>query len=397
MTAMPMALEGVRVLDFTQMMMGPWATQFLGDMGADVVKVERPGAGEWERGLRAMGELLGGQSPFFLAMNRNKRSLTLNLKHPRAREVVLRLAGTADLVTENFRPGVMDRLGIGYDDLRQVNSSLVYVAGTGYGPDGPYADRPGQDLLVQSVSGLAAYGGRRDDPPTPAGSSIVDASTALLLAFSAMVGLFHRERTGQGQRIDVSLLNTAVALQCQELAAFLNCERRFERSQAGIGGAWLSAPFGIYRTADGHLALAMGSLAVLGELLDLPELAAYDTPERAWADRDHVYRLLAARLPERSTGDWLAMLATRDVWCAPVQTFDQLVDDPQVVHNQLLTTVDYPGLGEVRVVGVPARFSGTPGTIRLGPPAVGQHTDEVLASAGYTAGEIRRLHEDGCV
>jgi crotonobetainyl-CoA:carnitine CoA-transferase CaiB-like acyl-CoA transferase len=397
MTGPAMALEGVRVLDFTQMMMGPWATQFLGDMGADVVKVERPGAGEWERGLRAMGELLGGQSPFFLAMNRNKRSLTLNLKHLRAREVVLRLAATADLVTENFRPGVMDRLGIGYEALRAVNPSLVYVAGTGYGPDGPYADRPGQDLLVQSVSGLAAHGGRRDDPPTPAGSSIVDASTALLLAFSAMVGLFHRERTGQGQRIDVSLLSTAVALQCQELAAFLNSERRFERSQAGIGGAWLSAPFGIYRTADGHLALAMGSLAVLGELLDLPELAAYDTPERAWADRDHVYRLLAARLPERPTGDWLAILATRDVWCAPVQTFDQLVDDPQVAHNQLLTTVGYPGLGEVRVVGVPARFSGTPGTIRLGPPAVGQHTDEVLASAGYTAGEIRRLHEDGCV
>ena len=392
-----MALEGVRVLDFTQMMMGPWATQFLGDMGADVVKVERPGAGEWERGLRAMGELLGGQSPFFLAMNRNKRSLTLNLKHPRAREVVLRLAATADLVTENFRPGVMDRLGIGYDDLGEVNPSLVYVAGTGYGPDGPYVDRPGQDLLIQSVSGLAAYGGRRGDPPTPAGSSIVDASTALLLAFSAMVGLFHRERTGQGQRIDVSLLNTAVALQCQELAAFLNSGRRFERSQAGIGGAWLSAPFGIYRTADGHLALAMGSLAVLGELLGLPELAAYDSPERAWADRDHVYRLLAARLPERPTADWLALLATRDVWCAPVQSFDQLVDDPQVAHNQLLTTVDYPGLGEVRVVGVPARFSGTPGTIRLGPPAVGQHTDEVLAAAGYGADEIRRLHDEGCV
>jgi crotonobetainyl-CoA:carnitine CoA-transferase CaiB-like acyl-CoA transferase len=232
-----MALEGVRVLDFTQMMMGPWATQFLGDMGAEVIKVERPGSGEWERGLRAMGELLGGQSPFFLAMNRNKRSLTLNLKHPRAREVVLRLAGTCDLVTENFRPGVMDRLGMGYEDLRAVNPSLVYVAGTGFGPDGPYADRPGQDLLVQSISGLAAYGGRRDDPPTPAGSSIVDASTALLLAFSSMVGLFHRERTGQGQRIDVSLLDTAVALQCQELTAYLNSQRRFERSQAGIGGA----------------------------------------------------------------------------------------------------------------------------------------------------------------
>lgn len=391
------ALAGVRVLDFTQMMMGPWATQFLGDMGAEVIKVERPGSGEWERGLRAMGELLGGQSPFFLAMNRNKKSLTLNLKDPRAREVVLRLAGTCDLVTENFRPGVMDRLGMGYDDLRTVNPSLVYVAGTGFGPDGPYADRPGQDLLVQSMSGLAAYGGRRDDPPTPAGSSVVDASTALLLAFSAMVGLFHRERTGEGQRIDVSLLNTAVALQCQELAAFLNSERRFQRSQAGIGGAWLSAPFGVYRTADGHLALAMGSLAVLGELLDLPELAGYDTPERAWADRDEVYRILARRLPERPTAQWLELLATRDVWCAPVQTFEELVDDPQVIHNELLATVDYPGVGEVRVVGVPARFSQTPGTIRLGPPAVGQHTDEILGSLGYSAAEVGRLRQEGCV
>jgi crotonobetainyl-CoA:carnitine CoA-transferase CaiB-like acyl-CoA transferase len=397
MATSKLALEGVRVLDFTQMMMGPWATQFLGDMGAEIVKVERPGSGEWERGLRAMGELLGGQSPFFLAMNRNKRSLTLNLKDPRSREVVLRLAATCDLVTENFRPGVMDRLGIGYDDLRAVNPSIVYVAGTGYGPDGPYADRPGQDLLIQSMSGLAAYGGRGIDPPTPSGSSIVDASTALLLAFSAMVGLFHRERTGEGQRIDVSLLNTAVALQCQELTAFMNMERRWERSEAGIGGAWLSAPFGIYRTADGHLALAMGSLAVLGELLDLPELAGYDTPERAWAERDDVYRIIARRLPERATGAWLDLLATRDVWCAPVRTFDDVVGDPQVAHNELLATVDYPGVGEVRVVGMPARFSETPGTIRLGPPTVGQHTDEILGSLGYSAEEIRRLRQEGCV
>jgi len=225
----------------------------------------------------------------------------------------------------------------------------------------------------------------------------VDAATALLLAFSAMVGLFHRERTGEGQRIDVSLLDTAVALQCQELAAFMNSQRRFQRSRAGIGGAWLSAPFGIYPTADGHLALAMGSLAVLGELLELPELARFDTPERAWADRDHVYRVIAGRLAERATAAWLELLASRDVWCAPVQTFDQVVADPQVAHNELLATVQYPGVGEVRVVGMPARFSKTPGTIRLGPPVVGQHTDELLAALGYGAEEIRRLREEGCV
>ena len=393
----PKALEGVRVLDFTQMMMGPWATQFLGDMGADVIKIERPGTGEWERGLRAMGELLAGQSPFFLAMNRNKKSVTLNLKEPRTRDIIRRLVETCDLVTENFRPGVLDRLGIGYEDLRSVNPSIIYVSGTGFGPDGPYADRPGQDLLIQSMSGLAAYGGRRGDPPTPSGSSIVDASTALMLAFSAMVGLFHRERTGQGQRIDVDLFDVAIALQCQELTAHMNMERRWERSEAGIGGAWLSAPFGIYATSDGHLALAMGSLTMLGEALELPNLAAYDTPERAWADRDQVYRLIAARLRERPTGSWLQAFGPRDVWCARVQTFDDLVGDPQVAHNGVLASVPYPGAGDVRVVGVPVRFSETPGTIRLGPPTVGQHTDEVLASIGYSEDEIHDLHMTRCV
>jgi crotonobetainyl-CoA:carnitine CoA-transferase CaiB-like acyl-CoA transferase len=395
MTAM--ALEGIRVLDFTQMMMGPWATQFLGDMGAEVIKIERPGIGEWERGLRSSGDLLDGQSPFFLAMNRNKKSVSLNLKDAKARDIVLRLARDADLVVENFRPGVMDRLGLGYDDLREANPSVVYVSGSGFGQTGPYVDRPGQDLLIQAMSGLAAYGGRASDPPMPSGSSIVDASTALLLAFSSMVGLVHKLRTGEGQRIDVSLFDTAIALQCQEIAAFLNMERGFERSRAGIGGAWLSAPFGIYRTADDHLALAMASLAVVGELLEEPRLAAFDDPRRAYDDRDEVYELVQAKLVERPTAAWLELLATKDVWCAPVQTFADVVDDPQVAHNELLTTVELPNGGALRVVGVPVRFSATPGSIRSGPPAVGQHTDEVLASMGYDDEEIRTLRDDGVV
>jgi crotonobetainyl-CoA:carnitine CoA-transferase CaiB-like acyl-CoA transferase len=392
-----MALEGVRILDFTQMMMGPWATQFLGDMGAEVLKVERPGTGEWERGLRAMGELIDGQSPFFLAMNRNKKSLTLNLKDPQAREVVLRLAERSNAVVENFRPGVMDRLGMGFEELRRVNPSIVYVAGTGYGPDGPYVGRPGQDLLIQSMSGLAANGGRRVYTPTPSGSSIVDASTALLLAFSTMVGLFHQQRTGEGQRIDVSLYGTAIALQCQELAAFMNMSKRFDRSAAGIGGAWLSAPFGIYRTADGHIALAMGSLAVLAELLEVPELAAYDAPDSAYDERDEAYRLVQGRLVERPTDEWLKLLATKDVWCAPVQTFEDVVDDPQAAHSGWFTTVEHPNGGELRVVGIPMRFGVTPGTIRSGPPAVGRHTDEVLAEIGFGEEAIRRFHEEGVV
>jgi crotonobetainyl-CoA:carnitine CoA-transferase CaiB-like acyl-CoA transferase len=392
-----MALDGIRVLDFTQMMMGPWATQFLADMGAEVIKVERPGVGEWERGLRAAGRLLGGQSPFFLAMNRNKKSLTLNLKDARARDIVLKLAATCDLVTENFRPGVLDRLGLGYDDLRRVNPSIVYVSGSGFGSGGPYAGRPGQDLLVQAMSGLAAYGGRRDDAPTPCGSSVVDASTALLLAYSAMVALFHRERTGEGQKVEVNLFATAIALQCQEITAFFNSEGGFTRSEAGIGAAWLDAPFGIYRTADGWIALSMMSLAELGDVLALPELAGYDDAERAFAERDAVKRLLEPVLAGRPTAEWLKRLGGRGLWCAPVQDFADLENDPQVAHAGLIQTVPHPDGGEVRVVGPPMSFSQTPGVIRTGPPAVGQHTAEVLKGLGYSDDELRALREDGVV
>jgi crotonobetainyl-CoA:carnitine CoA-transferase CaiB-like acyl-CoA transferase len=212
-----------------------------------------------------------------------------------------------------------------------------------------------------------------------------------------MVGLFHRERTGDGQRIDVSLFNTAVALQCQEITAFLNMERRFERSDAGIGGAWLSAPFGIYRTADRPIAIAMASLSVVGELIGAPELAAFDDDRHAFDDRDEAYRIVQDRLLERPAAEWLEVLATKDVWAAPVNAFDDLVDDPHVAHNDLIRTVQHPAGGQIRVVGVPMRFSETPGEIRSGPPRVGEHTDDVLEEAGFSPQEIASLRDDGAM
>ena len=394
---MKMALEGVRVIDFTQMMLGPWGTQFLGDMGADVIKIERPKVGEWERGLPAMGELLGGDSPFFLAMNRNKKSVTVNLKDARGKEIIYELVKTADIVTENFRPGVLDKLGLGYEDLRKVNPSIVYVAGSGYGPDGPYVDKPGQDLLIQSLSGLATYTGKADDLPTPAATSFVDASTAITLAFSAMVGLFHKERTGEGQRIDVSLFNTAIALQCQELAAFMNVSKRWQKSKSGIGSPWLSAPFGIYQTSDGYMAISMNSLTVLGELLELPELADLDTPELAYDKRDEIKPLIQTRIETNSTDHWLKLFATRDMWCAKVQDFEDLMTDPQVAHNELIQTVDHPEAGPVKVIGIPMTFSETPGSIRLNPPRVGEHNDEVLGDLGYSQEAIDTLRAEAVI
>jgi crotonobetainyl-CoA:carnitine CoA-transferase CaiB-like acyl-CoA transferase len=248
------------------------------------------------------------------------------------------------------------------------------------------------------MSGLAAYGGRRGDPPTPCGSSVVDASTALLLAYSAMVALFHRERTGEGQKVEVSLFATAIALQCQEFTAFLNDGEGFERSEAGVGAAWLEAPFGIYRTADGWIALAMMPMAALAKALGLPELAAFDEPGRAWSERDTVKRLLDPVLAAATTVEWMDRLGAHDLWCAPVQDFAALAGDPQAAHAGLIQSVPHPyGGADVRVVGVPMRFSATPGTVRTGPPAVGQHTGEVLGSLGYSAGEIEALRADGVI
>jgi crotonobetainyl-CoA:carnitine CoA-transferase CaiB-like acyl-CoA transferase len=391
------ALDGVRVLDFSQMMMGPWCTQLLGDLGADVIKVERPGTGDWERGLPAAGQLVKGESPFFLAMNRNKRSVSLDLKHRRAREVVDRLAKRSDLVVENYRPGVMDRLGFGYEEMRRVNPRIVYVSGSGYGSQGPYVDRPGQDLLIQALSGLAAYGGRASDPPTPSGTSIADSSSALMMAFSAVVGLYHAHRSGEGQRIEVDLFSTATAIQCQEWSAYLNLDKPVVRSRAGIAAAWNSAPYGIYRTADGYLALAMASLRVLGEILELPELAGFDELETAYDARDQVKEIIETRLATQPTRYWLDVLLAHDVWVAEVKDFDKLVDDPQLRHNKLLDEFEHPTAGVVRVVGMPMRMGVTPGEIRLPAPLLGQHTDEVLEELGYSRDDIRVLHEEGAV
>jgi crotonobetainyl-CoA:carnitine CoA-transferase CaiB-like acyl-CoA transferase len=390
-------LDGIRVIDFTQMMLGPWGTQFLGDFGADVIKVERPGRGEWERSLAAMGELLGGDSPFFMAMNRNKRSLTLNLKHPRAIELVKELVKDADLVVENYRPGVMDRLGIGYEALREVNPGIVYVAGSGYGPDGPYVKRPGQDLLIQAMSGLAANSGPGDGLPVAAATSYVDASTALMLALSATLGLFHRLRTGQGQRIDVSLFNTAVALQCQELTAFMNLDKRWQRSEAGISSPWLGAPFGLYETKNGYMAISMNPLDVVGEIIGDSGLAEFNTDEAAFEHRDDIKRRVQAKVREQTTEHWLEQMLARDLWCAPVQDFETLVSDPQVQHNGLIQTVTHPSAGEVKVVGTPMKFSETPGRIERGVPSVGQHTDEVLHELGYDQAQCDSWRAEGVI
>jgi crotonobetainyl-CoA:carnitine CoA-transferase CaiB-like acyl-CoA transferase len=390
------ALAGIRILDFSQMMMGPWATQLLGDLGADVIKVERPKVGEWERSLAAMGQLLNGDSPFFLSMNRNKRSLTLDLKHPEAGPIVDRLITTVDVVVENFRPGVMERLGFGFERLSDLNPRLVYCSASGYGSRGPYVKRPGQDLLIQALSGLAANTGRASDPPTPIGTSICDAMAAMMVACGILAALQARTHTGKGQKVEVDLLSTALAAQCQEAVVHLNNFPRWERSAAGITQPWIGAPYGIYPTSDGHLALAMNSLRVLGELLDLPDVALYEgNPRGAFTDRDTIKRRLEGRLLTRTTNEWLELMATRDIWCAPVKDFEAIFNDPQVAAAEIVTTVEQPNIGPLKVIRAPITLSGTPATVRRPSPKVGEHNQEILREAGYDDAAIAQLEKEG--
>ncbi len=390
--ARPLALEGIRVLDFTQMMLGPYATQFLGDLGADVIKVERPVHGEWERGLEFMGQLVAGDSPAFLAMNRNKRSITVDLKSEPGRDALLRLGESCDVVVENFRPGVMERLGLGYEAFRMRRPDIVYASGSGWGQRTRFAreNRPGQDLLIQAMSGLAYNAGRRDDPPIVAGSSICDATTGLTLAIGILAGLLARERQGIGQRIEVDLFSTAMSVQCQEISAIVNLGVDAERSEAGIAQPWLSAPFGIYRTADGWLALSMASLEDIGALVGDPGLAELDP----WADRDTVKTRLDAVIPERATQEWLDVLMPAGIWSARVRTTKEAVDELRADRSELVCTVDHPRAGKIELIGCPITLSETPWSLRLLPPLVGEHTAEVFGEV-LDADELDALRADG--
>lgn len=389
---MPGALDGIRVLDFTQMMLGPYATQLLGDLGADVIKVERPKTGEWERGLAMTGELVGGVSAAFLAMNRNKRSVAVDLKDTVARDALLAIGRTCDVVVENFRPGVMARLGLGYDDFKAVKSDIIYCSGSGWGQGTPMAreGRPGQDLLIQAYSGLAFNNGRRDDPPMLVASSVVDASTALTLAAGVLAALVARERQGVGQWVQVDLFSTAMSLQCQEISALSNQSARYQRSASGVAAPWLSAPCGVYRTRDGWVALAMADPSALAQAVGDPALADLDP----WVERDEVKERLDALMTERNTDEWLGILLPAGLWAAPVRTNVEAVEELRAQASSLLCSVLHPEAGKVELIGCPVSFSETPWRLRLPPPTVGQHTEEVLSEV-LSAAEAKRLAEAG--
>lgn len=351
-------LDGLVVLDFSQFLAGPSCALRLGDLGARVIKVERPGGGDASRSLFLADMGFDQDSALFHAINRGKQSYAADLKDEDDLAAVRRLVARADVLIHNFRPGIMDRLGLGWADVSALNPGLIYAGVSGYGPDGPWRDRPGQDLLVQSLSGIAWLSGEGGGPPVPAGLSITDMAAGAQLCQGILALLVRRGRTGRGGQVDVSLMEAAIDLQFEHLSVHLNRDEPMPaRSGVANGNVYLAAPYGIYATADGHLALAMAPVDRLGEIIGLPALAAF--PRERWFDaRDAIKAAIRDHLATRATADWLAMLEPAGIWAAPVLDWPALMARPAFGALGMTQTVRAPDGAALSLTRCPIRIDG---------------------------------------
>lgn len=392
------ALSGITILDFSHLLQGPFATQLLADMWADVIKIERPGKGDLFRSMTFRNKWVGGsESPNFLAWNRNKRSLALDLKHAQARDIVMDLAKTADVVVQNFRPGVMKRLGYGYEDFKAVNPGIIYCSGSGYGEDGPYVNRPGQDMLIQGLTGIMAATGRADGPPVPVGSGFSDQVGAMNMVYGILAALLYRERTGKGQEVKVNLLAGMLAHQNQEMVMALNFNEDLLRPNSGIGHPGMDAPFGTYPTKDGWITIAMSPYGTLVDVLGNEDLRRYDDPATLFDRRDEVWEKIVRETEKWSRSDLIAALLDADIWCGEVKSHLEVASDPQVEHMDMITSYEHPKAGTVKVVAPAVAMSETPASIERPAPLVGQHSREILDEMGYGEDRVAALIASGAV
>lgn len=365
-------LDGLVVLDMSQFLAGPSCALRLADLGARVIKIERPQGGDLGRQLYISNLALDGDSTLFHSINRNKESFAADFKNPHDHAAVLALIRHADVIIQNFRPGVIQRLGLDYASVATINPRIVYGSITGYGTAGPWKDKPGQDLLVQSLSGLTWLNGNADQPPTPFGLAVADLMTGAHLAQGILACLVRRGIKGIGGHVEVSLLESVLDLQFEVLTTHLNDGGKDpHRSSINNAHAYLGAPYGIYATADGYLALAMGSIITLGQLLECPALSQFADPQTWFSQRDTIKSILVAHLRTRPTTDWLARLEPADYWCADVLTWRQLLDHDAFKVLDMVQTVQRPNGAQLQTTRCPIRIDGQLLTTPKGAPTIG--------------------------
>ena len=392
-------LSGIRVLDLSRILAGPYCTMILGDQGAEIIKVERPGAGD---DTRTWGPpFTGGESAYYLCCNRNKRSITIDLKKPRGVELVKELAKASDVLVENFTPGLMKGFGLDYDSLHQLNPRLVYASITAYGQDGPYRDRPGYDMVLSAVGGLMYITGPQGGEPCKVGVAITDVLTGVYASGAITSALLWRERSGRGQYLDISLLDCQASALANIASNYLACGKEAKR----WGTAHESIiPYQVFPTKDRPIAVAVANEKLwvkFCKVVDREEWTAdprFESNPKRVENRDVILPLVREVLAQKTCDEWMDLFVEAAVPCGPVNNMESLFSDPQVLHRNMVAEVPHPTIGTLRLGGIPIKYSETPGSVRRPPPLLGQHTDELLAEVlDYPTDKIDTLRQDGVV
>jgi crotonobetainyl-CoA:carnitine CoA-transferase CaiB-like acyl-CoA transferase len=393
-----MPLAGVRVLDLGRHLAGPTCAMLLGDLGADVIKIEKPVIGE--DGRSAGPPFFEGISAFFLSANRNKRSLTLDIKRPEGQEAFRRLADTADVVVENFRPSVMDALGIGYTTMSERNPRIIYCSISGFGPDGPFAGRPGLDQIIQGVSGLMSVTGFEGGEPVRVGIPIADLLTGLYGAYGVLAALQAREKTGRGQIVNTSLLEAMVGTMGFQAVRYLNGGG--PPPPAGNHHP-INAPYGVFKARDGYLTIGASAEKRWEQLCQILgaeewlEDARFTTNGGRYDYRLELESMINEKLQARPVAEWECIFNDAGIPAGPVYAMDGALDHPQVRYREMVVDRPHPVLGTVSLLGLPVKFSETPGDVHRIPPELGEHTDEILREIGMTDGDLSRLREQSII
>jgi len=392
-------LKGIRVLDLSRVLAGPYCSMTLSDLGAEVIKVEIPGRGD---DTRAFPPFLEGESSYYLSLNRGKKSLTLNLKDEKGVEVLHRLVKKCDVVLENFRPGVTKRLGVDYDVLKKIKEDLIYCSISSYGQTGPYATRPGYDLIIQGMSGLMGITGEQDRPPVRVGVAVTDLNAGMYAVIAILSALRVRDQLDIGQYLDVSMMDAAVSWMTYMAGSyFANGE-----VPPRMGGAHPSiVPYQTFEAGDGKFLLIAGGndrlFKILCEVMDMEHLVVdpmYVSNTVRVENREILVPIIQENLLTKPRDVWLSKLMESGFPCAPVNTMDEVFSDPQLLHRNMLVTMDHPKIGKIKQIGAPLKFSDTPLKLELPPPMLGQHTDEVLVKlCGYSEDEVAALKKNNVV
>ena len=392
---MARALDGIRIIDFSKALAGPYCTMLLADMGAEVIKVEMPGSGDDSRGWGP--PFIEGEAAYFLSVNRNKKSITLNLKDPKAKEIALKIIEKADIVLESNRPGVMTKLGLDYETVKKINPGIIYCSISGFGQTGPYSKRPGFDQVIQGYGGIMGLTGEKGGGPLKVGIAVTDIATGMFAATGILTALYHRERTGQGQHVDASMLDGQVSWLTYQAGRYLASGNVPQR----IGSAHpLIVPYQDFEASDGFINIAAGNdnlwkkFCAVTDLSDIADDPKFATNPKRVENRDEVVEIVSKKINTKTMQEWLDILNDAGVPCGPIYTVDQIFKDPQVLAREMLVEVDHPKCGKIQVTGSPIKLSETPAEITTHPPMLGEHNSSILQEFGFSEEDITKLKED---